>query len=180
MSAQLPDKANADALRRTLGAGVLTLDAEDIQGLLPHEPSMIMLDRVITFVPQRQGVGIKAVTGNEYGLSRRDHGFVFPATLGVEALAQLAAVVWFYPKDGVIPRSGKPRLRSDGGVAGTLGQVRGVDVRSELLNPDRLNLEVSLTETKKEGDRGDLEAYFRGHVSVHGTVMVEASFSLLL
>ena len=147
--------------------------------MLPHEPSMIMLDRVVTFVPRRQGVGIKAVSGNEYGLCRRDHGFVFPATLGVEALAQLAAVVWLYPKDGVIPRQGRPRLRRDGSVAGCLGEVRSIDVHAELLNPDRLSLEVSWLESLQDEATGDLEVVFRGVVSAQGNNIVTATFSLL-
>ena len=166
---------DADALRRRLGGGTLSLDAEDIQRLLPHEPSMIMVDRVMTFVPQHHGVGLKAISGNEYGLCRRDHGFVFPATLGVECLAQLAALVWLYPKQGEIPKEAAPELREDGSIVGSLGEVQSIEVHSELVNPDRLSLEVSVLEIVSER-----EVLFRGDVSVQGTPTVSARFTLLL
>ncbi|MEE8141973.1 MAG: hypothetical protein V3T77_02630, partial [Planctomycetota bacterium] len=126
-----------DTLRKALFQGVRELEAEDLLLLLPHRPPILMLDRVISLVPRRHAVGLKMVTGNEFGLSTKEHGFIFPATLALEALVQLATVTLRYPEDGVWPEKG---MEDSVFLAG----IEQLTVHRELLSGEALQLSVTI------------------------------------
>ncbi len=61
---------------------------------LPHGPEFRFLDRLVSMVPGRQGVGEYLVRGDEFYLRGHLPGEpIFPGVLLVEAAAQLAGVV---------------------------------------------------------------------------------------
>lgn len=153
-------------LRRALGGGVLTLDVEDIRRLLPHEPPMLMVDKVLTLSPGRHGVGIKAVSGNEYGLHTLRHGFVFPSTLALEGLAQLAALVLICPENGVIPKDDAPRAR------GSIAAIRSLEMHREMTEAEIIHLDINIAKR--------LDPYVRveGEASIGGDRYVNAVFDL--
>ena len=122
-----------------------------------------MLDRVISLVPGAHAVGIKNVTGNEYGLSTRDHGFIFPAPLALEALVQLATVVVTY---------GNPIHTSEGETSSplVLTEVQRLEIHRELLWGDRLYLSVTILSHRP--------LQVEGQVSVAGEAFVDAVFQM--
>ena len=155
-------------LRRALGGGVLSLDIEDILRLLPHKPPMLMVDKVLTLTPGRHGVGIKAVSGNEYGLHTIRHGFVFPATLALEALAQLAALVLVCPENGVIPAGTSPR------ASGSIAAIRSFETHREMVVAEVIHLDINITK------RIDPYVRVEGEASIAGERYVNSVFDLAL
>ena len=71
------------------------LDIDDIRKILPHRYPFLLVDRVIKLEPN-YGMGIKNVTANEpFFNGHFPQKFVMPGVLIVEALAQLAGLVWY-------------------------------------------------------------------------------------
>jgi 3-hydroxyacyl-[acyl-carrier-protein] dehydratase len=67
---------------------------QDALKLLPHGPEFRFLDRLLSLVPGKQGVGEYHVRGDEHFLNAHLPGdALFPGVLLVEAGAQLAGVV---------------------------------------------------------------------------------------
>jgi 3-hydroxyacyl-[acyl-carrier-protein] dehydratase len=70
--------------------------------LLPHGPEFRFLDRLLSLVPGKEGVGEYLVRGDEYYLRGHLPGDpIFPGVLLIEAAAQLAGVI--AQNDPVIP-----------------------------------------------------------------------------
>ncbi|MCI0651952.1 MAG: hypothetical protein L0Z55_08715 [Planctomycetes bacterium] len=142
------------------------LEIEDLCRLLPQRPPMLLLDRVIALVPRSHAVGIKLATGNEYGLSLVRHGFVFPSSLALEALAQLATVALNYPPDGVLPKDGSLARRY------LVSELEQMEIEQEMSTGDRICLSVNL-DPLAEG-----EVAVRGVAHLGGTPFVTATFRL--
>ncbi len=145
----------------------LPLEIGDLMAILPQRPPMLMLDRVTTLVPGRSAEGWKLVTGNEYGLSSRRHGFVFPSTLVLEALVQLATVAVLYP------RATESRVAGAGLPLCLLGGIESMEVEQEMANGDPVMLAVAL-------DPDDAGTSYRvtGTATLNGKAFVRASFAL--
>lgn len=153
-------------LRKSLGGGVLRLDLADVLRVLPQRPPMLLVDQVISLVPQRHAVGVKVVSGNEFGLSRRRVGFVFPATLGLEALAQLAAIVLLFDSSAAAADGASPK------PAYALTGIDRLEVQREIGPGDVLHLAVDVTPSADEG------FLVRGSVTVGGESFLDADFTL--
>ena len=151
--------------REELSGGVLELDAEDLLELLPQRPSMLLVDRVVCLVPGVHAVGIKAVTGNEYGLASRRHGFVFPSTFVLEGLVQLATVTLLYASKE------RPLLG--------LHTVESMEVHQEMMAGERLYLTVNVT-TAGQPVAGALSAPVRieGEAELGGKTFVKVAFTV--
>lgn len=167
--APAPLSNGADALRRALHGGALQLENEEIQGILSHRKPQLLLDRVLTLIPGQSGVGIKSLTGNESGLAKRRHGFVFPSTFALEALAQLAAVVLDY-EGSTQPLARRGRMRQ-----WLLAGVESFDVAREITEVGQLVLSVQLLDSLKSIATGEVvaverrvsgQAYMNGHICV--------------
>ncbi len=154
-----------DALRRDLYQGACVLEAEEILRLLPHRPPILLLDRVVALVPGHHAVGVKLVTGNEFGLSTRAHGFVFPATLALEALVQLATVVIRYPDSGLLPVESAAE-----GIF--LFEAEKVAVHREMVCGDRLHLHVDISPSRQ------WPRVAAGQATLGGAPYVDARFKL--
>jgi 3-hydroxyacyl-[acyl-carrier-protein] dehydratase len=75
---------------------------QDALKLLPHGPEFRFVDRLVSMVPGKEGVGEYGVRGDEFYLRGHLPGEpLFPGVLLVEAAAQLAGVV--AQNDPVIP-----------------------------------------------------------------------------
>jgi len=148
---------------------VLSLDIEDLLRLLPHRPPLLLLDEVLALVPGEHAVARKLVSGDEAGLAARRTGFVFPATLAAEALAQLAGLVasgLCIPEEAAGGTSPWPQL-----VA-----LETLEVHRELCEPAQLDLTVSCTESP-EGAPKD-ERRFTGEATIAGDRYVTATLVL--
>jgi UDP-3-O-[3-hydroxymyristoyl] N-acetylglucosamine deacetylase/3-hydroxyacyl-[acyl-carrier-protein] dehydratase len=84
----------------TTEGGVLTppsppaLDVGKIMKILPHRFPLLLVDRVLSFVPRQRAVGIKNVTVNEpFFQGHWPRGPVMPGVLLIEVMAQVSAVV---------------------------------------------------------------------------------------
>ncbi|MEM7263122.1 MAG: hypothetical protein AAF488_14120 [Planctomycetota bacterium] len=171
------------AVRREAGDEVLQLDIEDLLELLPQRPPQLLIDRVLALVPGMHAVGLKAVTGNEAGLAKRKHGFVFPATFALEFLVQLASVVRHYPtRFAHRPDAGQKDRRPIGdplpiGALEILRSVESFQVEREMVIAGRLYGSVSIVGESVDDDGGFVTAC-RGQVHLGGEPYIEAAFSI--
>lgn len=75
------------------------LSWSEIQGIIPHRYPILLIDSVLTLVPDHSVVAIKAVTGTEacYAHVReatRPEEIAYPYSLILESAGQAAAILW--------------------------------------------------------------------------------------
>jgi len=72
----------------------MTLDIQQIMGLLPHRYPFLLIDRIVEFEPTKRVVALKNVTINEPFFQGHfpDHP-IMPGVLVIEAMAQAGAVL---------------------------------------------------------------------------------------
>lgn len=165
-------------LRRELHQGAAQIDTQDILRLIPHRNPNLMLDRVLTIVPGRHGVGVKAVSGDECGLASRGHLFVFPSTFALECLAQLAAVV---DASAEFPDPASPEGRSEEGMEAAaesvriLSEVEYLKIHREMLTSEPLYLSIDLEPLDPEQPE---VRWASGRALIHGEILAETRFQL--
>jgi 3-hydroxyacyl-[acyl-carrier-protein] dehydratase len=72
----------------------LPLDYQAIERILPHRYPFLLVDRIISFEPDKRIVGIKNVSRNErYLTEQRGQEPVLPPTILTEAVAQVGAIL---------------------------------------------------------------------------------------
>jgi 3-hydroxyacyl-[acyl-carrier-protein] dehydratase len=72
----------------------LPLDYQAIERILPHRYPFLLVDRIITFEPDKRIVGIKNVSRNERYLTvQRGQEPTLPPTILTEAVAQVGAIL---------------------------------------------------------------------------------------
>jgi 3-hydroxyacyl-[acyl-carrier-protein] dehydratase len=72
----------------------LPLDYQAIERILPHRYPFLLVDRIITFEPDKRIVGIKNVSRNErYLTHQRGQEPTLPPTILTEAVAQVGAIL---------------------------------------------------------------------------------------
>src|SRR3954451_22257250 len=72
----------------------VVLDTLAIQKILPHRWPFLLVDKLVALDPGKSGVGIKAVSFNEWYFPGHVPGYpVMPGVLMVEALAQVVGLV---------------------------------------------------------------------------------------
>ncbi len=116
---------------------------------LPHGPEFRFLDRLLSLIPGREGVGEYRVRGDEPFLKGHFPGEpIFPGVLLVEAAAQLAGVIT--QSDPITPPLAGLKLTA----------LRGVKILGTARPGEVLRLEAQLT-----GRMGSLvQAHARGFV----------------
>ena len=142
--------------------GTIALDADEILAILPHRSPVLLVDRVYSLVPRQHAVGSKAVTGNEFGLSRPRQGFVFPSTLAFEAVGQLAALALLFDSEreaGVEPS-----------VA--LAGVQDLTIHREMLEGGVIHMSVHIVRVRMGIARVE------GHATIEGEAYLDAVFDL--
>ena len=91
MNGHAQDETAADASRIRPA-----LDASRIMRLLPNRFPFLLVDRVLTFIPQKRAVAIKNVTVNEpFFQGAWPKNPVMPGILIIEAMAQVSALLLF-------------------------------------------------------------------------------------
>jgi len=132
---------------------------EDIKGILPHRYPFLLVDKVVEYEQGKRAVGIKSVTLNEpHFTGHFPDRPIMPGVLQVEALAQLAGIV-FLQMEGA----------SELGAVFFFAGVDGVKWKKPVVPGDSLVMEV---EIKKWNKRFGI-ATATGRAYVDGEMAVE-------
>lgn len=109
-----------------------TLEAQEIQAILPHRYPMLMVDRVLDLKPGESVVAQKNVSINEQIFQGHFPGNpIFPGVLQIEAMAQAGAIVLLSMPDFK-------------GKTAYLGGIKKAKFRHMVRPGDVLRIEVTL------------------------------------
>ena len=143
---------------------VETLDIEEIIEAIPHRYPFLMIDRVISVVPDESAVGLKNVSINEsYFQGHFPRRPVMPGVLIIESMAQTAAVL-------VVKTLGPA-------MAGKLVYFMSVEnarFRKPVTPGDQLKIHVS-----RHASRGNVWK-FNSQAKVNDTVVAEATYAAMI
>ena len=155
-------------MTETTGARAERIDRIDINRImkgLPHRYPFLLLDRMVDFVADQGGVGIKNVTINEPFFQGHFPGnYVMPGVLIVEAMCQTAGVVvceTLGPDEGY-------------GVSVFFMSIENAKFRRPVVPGDQLHLHVT-----KDRQHGRVWR-FSGEARVDGTKVAEATFTAMV
>jgi 3-hydroxyacyl-[acyl-carrier-protein] dehydratase len=136
------------------------MDVKEISKILPHRYPMLLVDRVLELVPEKQLVAYKNVTANEeFFLGHFPGQPVMPGVLILEALAQACAIL-AYRSTQLDPEVWKVFLMS----------IDGAKFRRPVVPGDRLTLTADVIRHK------GLIWKQKGTATVDGQVAAEAEF----
>ena len=143
----------------------LNIDINAITEMIPHRYPILLVDRIIDFVPDESIVGLKNVTINEpHFMGHFPAKPIMPGVLIVEALAQTAAI--FVVK--TIKASGtKDKLVY-------FMSIESAKFRKLVIPGDSMHLHVS-----KDRNRGNVWR-FNGEAKVDGQIVAEATFTAMI
>jgi UDP-3-O-[3-hydroxymyristoyl] N-acetylglucosamine deacetylase / 3-hydroxyacyl-[acyl-carrier-protein] dehydratase len=117
--------------------GGAVLDVQDVMQILPHRYPFLMVDRIVGFEGDLKCTGVKTVSMNEPYFQGHFPGHpVMPGVLQLEAMAQVASVVFF-------------RL---GGISGRIGYFMSADsvkFRKPVFPGDTLFIHVEVLKAKR-------------------------------
>lgn len=140
------------------------IDIGEIMTLLPHRFPMLLVDRVVDFVPDQGATGIKNVSINEwYFQGHFPTKPVMPGVLIVEAMAQTAGIVVMKSLNAL----------HKGGLVYFMS-IEEAKFRKPVFPGDVLHLKVS-----KERQRGPVWK-FRGEAWVGDQLTGEAVFTAMI
>ena len=140
------------------------MDVVRIMEMIPHRYPILLVDRIVDFVPDESAVGLKNVTMNEPHFQGHFPRMpVMPGVLIVEAMAQTSAIM-------VVKTLGKE-------AEGKLVYFMTIDnarFRKPVVPGDTMYIHV-----KKERCRGAVWK-FHGEARVDGVVCAEATYSAMI
>jgi 3-hydroxyacyl-[acyl-carrier-protein] dehydratase len=126
----------------------MTLDIQDILGLLPHRYPFLLIDRVVEFERGKRLVAVKNVTMNEPFFQGHFPGYpIMPGVLVIEAMAQAGAIIMM----SEMPDREKK-----------LAVFTGIDkakFRRQVIPGDQLRIEVEVLAFKTRIGRMEAKAY---------------------
>lgn len=140
------------------------LDIKRVMEMIPHRYPLLLVDRLLSYVPGTSAVGLKNVTINEPFFMGHFPGFpVMPGVLIVEAMAQTAALL-------VVQTLGES-------AAGKLVYFMAIDharFRKPVTPGDSMHIHVTKTQHRKNVWK------FQGEAKVDGVLCAEAVFSAMI
>ena len=144
--------------------GHAPVDIKQIMRMIPHRYPILLVDRILEFIPGQGAVGLKKVTMNEpHFIGHFPDAPVMPGVLIVEAMAQTAAIF----------------------VVNTLGEeaegklvyfmtIDGAKFRKPVTPGDSLHIHI-----EKVQSRGAVWKFY-GRALVDGKLCAEARFSAMI
>jgi 3-hydroxyacyl-[acyl-carrier-protein] dehydratase len=142
------------------------LEAHELLKLLPHRYPLLLLDRVTDIEEGVSGTGIKNVTVNEsYFQGHFPDNPVMPGVFMIECVAQTAAAVFGYRRDGEAEDGGEvaPRQRY-------LATIQDFKFRRPVTPGDRLMIKVKLLRRFGNLLQISAEVYREQEVVARGTL----------
>ncbi|MEI8295243.1 MAG: 3-hydroxyacyl-ACP dehydratase FabZ [Alphaproteobacteria bacterium] len=141
-----------------------TIEINEIMRLIPHRFPLLLVDRIIDFVPNESATGLKNVSINEwYFQGHFPQHPVMPGVLIIEAMAQTAGAVVMKSLD----------LAASGRLVYFMS-IEGAKFRKPVVPGDILQLKVT-----KERQRG-LVWVFSGGAWVGNKLTAEAKFTAMI
>ena len=139
-------------------------DITEIMGMIPHRYPILLVDRLLEFVPGERAVGLKNVSFNEPHFQGHFPGWpVMPGVLIVEAMAQTAACL-------VVKTLGD---EAKGKVVYFM-TIDDARFRRPVVPGDALHIHVEKVQNRKNVWK------FTGAAKVGDTVHAEATFSAMI
>lgn len=140
------------------------IDINRIMAMIPHRYPILLVDRILEFVPGESAVGLKNVTMNEPHFQGHFPQFpVMPGVLIVEAMAQTAAIM-------VVQTLGK---EAEGKLVYFMG-IESAKFRKPVTPGDSLHIHVTKIQNRKAVWK------FRGEARVGDMLHAEAEFSAMI
>jgi len=140
------------------------IDVKKIMRMIPHRYPILLVDRILEFIPGQGAVGLKNVTMNEPHFMGHFPGEpVMPGVLIVEAMAQTAAIF-------VVNTLGE---ESEGKLVYFM-TIEGAKFRKPVTPGDSLHIHI-----EKIQSRGAVWK-FSGKAMVDGKLCAEATFSAMI
>lgn len=139
-------------------------DINDIMGMIPHRYPILLVDRIIEFVPGERAVGLKNVTFNEPHFQGHFPGWpVMPGVLIIESMAQTSACL-------VVKTLGDE-------ARGKIVYFMSIDeakFRKPVTPGDALHIHVTKIQNRKNVWK------FKGEAMVNGVIHAEAVFAAMI
>lgn len=139
-------------------------DIIDIMGMIPHRYPILLVDRILEFVPGEMAIGLKNVTFNEPHFQGHFPGWpVMPGVLIIEAMAQTSACL-------VVKTLGDE-------ARGKIVYFMSIDeakFRKPVTPGDALHIHVTKIQNRKNVWK------FKGEAKVDGQVCAEAVFAAMI
>ncbi len=139
-------------------------DINEIMAMIPHRYPILLVDRLLEFVPGESAVGLKNVTFNEPHFQGHFPGLpVMPGVLIVEAMAQTSAIL-------VVKTLGE---EAKGKIVYFMS-IEEAKFRKPVTPGDALHIHVTKIQNRKNVWK------FSGEAKVGGVVHAEAIFSAMI
>ena len=140
------------------------INITEIMDLIPHRYPMLLVDRILEYVPHESAVGLKNVTFNEPFFNGHFPGNpVMPGVLIVEAMAQTAGIL-------VVHSLGQ----SGAGKMVYFMTIESAKFRKPVVPGDSMHIHVQCIKS-----RGNVYK-FRGEAKVDGVLCAEAEYSAMI
>ena len=145
-------------------ADITTFDIVKVMEMIPHRYPLLLVDRILEFVPGQSAIGLKNVTFNEPHFQGHFPGLpVMPGVLIVEAMAQTSALL-------VVHTLGE---EAKGKIVYFMS-IESAKFRKPVTPGDSLHIHVDKVQNRKNVWK------FNGKAMVDGQVCAEATFSAMI
>lgn len=139
------------------------LEITDILELIPHRYPFVMVDRVVQFMPHESLQAYKMVSSEAPWVMGHFPGRpIMPGVLTIEAMAQAAGILALISLEAPVTP----------GNLFVLAGINGVKFRRQVIPGDRLDMEITVLQTRSKLWR------VKGRASVEGQLACEAEITV--